>query len=92
VGQGRGQHIYLDDELGKLAGAVVAQIRPGRSDRESREDCWQAAYVAGLRARASAQRSHAHISYHVLMLKMRDTVYRMLRARKEVREADLLLA
>lgn len=91
--KGRGGHVFHDDELGKLAGAVIAQVQPNRSDRETREECWQTAYVAGLMAQVSAHRSQQQTSRHMLMLAMRSAVYRALhRARKELREADLLHA
>ena len=87
-----GTHQRTHDELGRLAGAVVARIRPNRSDRQSSEDCWQIAYVAGLQACAAARRAHAHTSSQMLMLAMQSAVYRSLhRGRKELREADLTI-
>jgi hypothetical protein len=94
VGQGRGGHVYLDDELGKLADHVVARIHPNSSDREFIEDCLQTAYTAGLLAQHSAQRSQQRTSRHVLKLAMRQAVYRLLRhrSRKVYRESDLQLS
>lgn len=89
MGQGRGEHRFLRDELGTLAGVVVARIRPNRSDRESLEDCWQTAYVAGLQARHAAERSQQRTSTHFLILAMQTAVYRTLRRRKDIRESDL---
>jgi len=90
VGQGRGAHVYLDDELGKLAGMVVSKIHPNRSDRESRADCWQEAYAAGLQALGSAVRSRSRSSHFFLKLAMQSAVYRALRrARRGIRESDL---
>lgn len=90
--RGRDGHAYTDDELGKLAGAVVCVVRPNSADRETREDCWQAAYVAGLEARRSAARSSATISRQILFLKMQSAVYRLLRKPRVgvIVESDLI--
>lgn len=89
MGQGRGGHVYADDELGKLAGVVVARVRPNRSDHESVEDCWQTAYAAGLQAAHAARRSRHRTSRQILILAMQTAVYRLLRRRKDLRESDL---
>jgi hypothetical protein len=87
-----GRHVYADDELGRLAGVVVARVRPNRSDRQSIEDCWQTAYAAGLQAVRAAARTQRHTSSHFLFLAMQSAVYRLLhhRGRKEIREADVV--
>jgi DNA-directed RNA polymerase specialized sigma24 family protein len=92
VGQGRGGHAHDDDELGRLAGAVIARVRPNRGDRDSVEDCFQEAYLAGLLARRAAHRRQQHTSSSFLFLAMQSAVYRLLRVpstRKEIRESDL---
>jgi hypothetical protein len=86
VGQGRATHTRDGDELATLAGVVVAGIRPHRQDRD---DCRQAAYVAGLMARRSAERSHQHTSRRLLELAMREAVYRLLRQPKDTLAGDL---
>jgi type IV secretory pathway ATPase VirB11/archaellum biosynthesis ATPase len=87
-------HIFLDDELGRLAGAVVARVGPNRSDRQPTVDCWQAAYAAGLQARRAAEREQRRTSSTFLFLAMQSAVWRLLhhQSRKEIREADVLCA
>ena len=94
MGQGRGQHGHVDDELGQLAGAVVDRVRPNRSDRATRDDCYQVAYLAGLEARRAAQRMGSHTSTTILFKKMQTAIYRLLRQRcgKDLRESDLAVA
>lgn len=90
MGQGRGLHTYVRDELGTLASDVIARVRPNGSDRESVQDCWQTAYVAGMLAKDAAHRSQKRTSSKYLMLAMQSAVYRLLHRRKDLREADVV--
>lgn len=87
-------HVFIDDELGRLASRAVASVRPNRHDRETIADCWQAAYLAGLQATASAESGGHAAARSILFLKMRDSIYRLLHqpAARALREGDLCLS
>jgi hypothetical protein len=90
AGAGIGGHQRIDDELGTLASVVVARIFISSRDRLTRDDCWQLAYLRGLRALAGASARSSHISRDVVKKAMRTAIFRALRKeRRETREADL---
>jgi DNA-directed RNA polymerase specialized sigma24 family protein len=95
MGWGRGQANLAcvcapGDELGALALKVVDHVHPNQHDRANADDVFQAAYIAGMTARASAQRRHAQICGDLLFKAMRQAAFRALRGgRRIVREADL---
>jgi hypothetical protein len=77
-------------DLGAIAGAVVARVRPNGIDRESRDDCFQTAYLSGLQACATARRAGRRPAAGILFKQMRRDVYRLLHKRRgELRESDL---
>ena len=91
MGQSFASHHCANDELGTLAGVVLARLRPSKSAPASRADCWQAAYAAGLEARRAAELASRHTSRRILLFRMQQAVGRLLaRGRKEFRESDLL--
>lgn len=76
---------FTDDYLGRIARTVIARVRP-RPDVMG--DCFQTAYLAGLSASASAARNNSPLSGQLIFSCMRQSVYRMLNKRREIREAD----
>jgi hypothetical protein len=81
---------HVDDELGRLAGVVIARVSQPIRPAVDRAECWQTAYAAGLQAVRAAERARRHTSSHFLILAMQSAVYRLLhRNRRELREADL---
>lgn len=81
--KGEAGHVRADDELGQLAGVAVARVLPTRSDRSNPSDCYQAAYLAGLEARRSAERVNRPTSSRVLFLAMRQAVFRLIRRNRK---------
>jgi DNA-directed RNA polymerase specialized sigma24 family protein len=71
-----------DKELIGLARYVVAKIKPNSGDRETPEDCFQIAFLAGLQAKRRAEINKVFISRRYIVLTMQKTVYRQLRKMK----------
>jgi DNA-directed RNA polymerase specialized sigma24 family protein len=77
------------DQLQQLARVVIARVRLRNTDRADAGDCYQEAYLAGLKAKQSAARSKSSTSARIIMMAMAQAIYRMLhRGRGELLEAD----
>lgn len=77
-GARRGGCVYPKDGLGVLACATLKQVlREGEEDHAA--DCFQAAYLQGLRETRAAESAGTHTSAELLLKSMQRAMYRELR-------------
>jgi len=68
-----------ETNLMKIAESVIYAVKPNKNDRQSREECFQIAYLAGLKAMRTAEKTKSRISKRLLFLCMQKAVYRALK-------------